>query len=136
MNVLEIYTYIVNASTQKTTVKLVFFIRENRFIHVQCVVVVYTNTLEFSTLRSENSVVDITDLLERNEKGVGQKFNLTNEFHSFGFSIEFNGCKVVIARKRSLGQGIFTCVCHSVHRGRGWLSSMHHRSHDQHLESG
>ena len=41
---------------------------------------------------------------------------------------------VITAHKRSLGQGnVFTPVCHSVHGGRrGWLPSMHHRSHDQH----
>ena len=36
------------------------------------------------------------------------------------------------ARKRSLGQGnVFKPVCHSVHRDRGWLPGIHHRSHDQ-----
>ena len=36
------------------------------------------------------------------------------------------------ARQRNLGQGnIFTSICHSVQRGRGLLSSMYHRSHDQ-----
>ena len=44
-----------------------------------------------------------------------------------------NGCsRLFTARKRSLEQGnVFTPVCHSVHRGRGWLPSMHHRLHDR-----
>ena len=39
---------------------------------------------------------------------------------------------VFTACKRGMEQGnVFTPVCHSVHRGWGWLPSMHHRSHDQ-----
>ena len=41
-------------------------------------------------------------------------------------------CNIITARKRSLEQGnVFTPVCHSVHKGGGWLPSMHYRSHDQ-----
>ena len=39
---------------------------------------------------------------------------------------------VFTACKRGMEQGnVFTPVCHSVHRGWGWLPSMHRRSHDQ-----
>ena len=47
-------------------------------------------------------------------------------------NVKIHSRHVITDRKRSLGQGnIFTTVCHSVHSGRGWLPSMHHRSHDQ-----